>query len=157
MDLSIFAQNEFLIPFLFVLAIIFGVLRATRVFEGNVAVQMIIALALAYFAATYQPFVSTLFTYLPSITWFFIMMFFIVFILEVFGLRGRRERKEAQLNMIIYGVLLLLLFTIGIHLKIPTELPIIGSRENFFLLLGLLLIIAIFWYAYESEEGKPSG
>ncbi len=154
---SIFgAGQEFLIPFLFTLAIIFGSLRYAKIFGNNTAVQMIIALVLAYFASTYEPFVATLRAYFPSITWFFIAMFFIVFVLEVFGLKGGKDRDH-ELNMYIYGILLLLLFTIGIsqarNLGIY-EIPVLGAIENLAVLLGVIFIIGIFYFAYQSGKGQ---
>lgn len=143
---------NFFIPFMFVLAIVFGILRIAKVFQGNAAVEMIISIAIAFFSATYSPFTTILFQYLPSITWFFIAMFFIVFVLEILGIRkGTRKPEEAQANSIIYGVLLLLLFTIGISglEGLPIQIPFIGGGENIALLIGIIFIIGIFWYAYK--------
>lgn len=146
-------EEEFLIPFLFTLAIIFGSLRYAKIFGNNTAVQMIIALVLAYFASTYEPFVSTLYTYFPSITWFFVAMFFIAFIMEIFGLGKKSAQKDHELNMFIYGILLLVLLTIGISQAQSLgiyEIPIIGSLENLAVLLGIIFIIGIFYFAYKS-------
>jgi len=74
LDLSM----QFMIPFLFILAIIFGVLQLASPIK-NKAANLIIALAISFFAASYGPFMTILWSYLPSITWFFIVMFFIVF------------------------------------------------------------------------------
>lgn len=157
---SIAQGNEFLIPFLFTLAIIFGSLRYAKIFGNNSAVQMIIAIVLAYFASTYEPFVSTLYAYFPSITWFFIAMFFIVFVLEVFGLRKGTDKKDHELNMVIYGVLLLLLMTIGISQARAFgiyEIPFIGNLENLAVLLGIIFILGIFYFAYKAGENKQGG
>jgi len=141
---------EFAIPFLFVLAVVFGILRTARVFSGNTAVQMIIAFVIAFFSATYQPFTSLLFQYLPTITWFFIAMFFLVFVLEIAGIRGKRG--ENRKNLIIYGMLLLLLFSIVADRAeaIPTFSYI--STNDLILAVGIIFIIAIFWNAYGIEE-----
>ncbi len=148
-------SEEFLIPFLFTLAIVFGALRYARIFGNNVAVQMIIALVIAYFASTYEPFVSTLYAYLPNITWFFIAMFFIAFVMEIFGLGRSKNKKDHELNMYIYGALLLLLMSIGISqiegLGI-SQLPLIGAPENLVLLLGIVFISGIFYFAYKSTK-----
>ncbi len=143
--------EEFLIPFLFTLAIVFGALRYARIFGDNVAVQMIIALVIAYFASTYEPFVSTLYAYLPNITWFFVAMFFIAFLMEVFGL-GKKEKGEPEINLYISGMLLLILITIGITQiqNFSHEIPLFGSTENLALLLGIIFILGIFYFAYKS-------
>ncbi len=158
-DLSLLNQTGFLIPFLFVMAVVFGVLRIANVFKGNPAVEMIISLVIAFFAATYQPFSAVLFLYLPGITWFFVAMFFLVFVLEIFGIRGKKaaDKESAEKNMIIYGVLLLVLFSIGVSRlqDLPVQLPLIGGGENIALLVGLIFIIGIFWYAYNIKTEAP--
>lgn len=156
-DLSLLGQTQFLIPFLFVLAVVFGVLRIGKVFKGNPAVEMVIALVIAFFAASYQPFTSVLFQYLPSITWFFIAMFFLVFILEIFGIRKPKEKEEHEKNLIIYGILLLILFSIGVSRLegLAVQIPLIGGGENIALLIGLIFIIGIFWYAYGIKAEAP--
>ena len=146
--------EHFLIPFLFTLAIIFGALRYARIFGNNTPVQMIIAIVLAYFASTYEPFVSTLYTYFPSITWFCIVMFFIAFIMEIIGLGKKSPQGDHELNMFIYGILLLILLTIGISQAKAFgiyEIPIIGNLENLALILGIIFIIGIFYFAYKSS------
>ncbi len=151
------ATQQFLIPFLFVLATVFGMMRVAKVFRGNVGVELILSLVLAFFAATYEPFNALLWVYLPSITWFFIAMFFLMFILEVFGLRKKPGEKpgDYMLNMMIYGVLLLVLFSVGFMLlqTYPISLPLIGGGENLVLLLGVILVIAIFLSAYQVQGG----
>lgn len=158
-DFSLLNQMGFLLPFLFVLAVVFGVLRIANVFKGNPAVEMVIALVIAFFAATYQPFASMLLAYLPSITWFFVAMFFLVFVLQILGIRGKSAGEKPEQSLIIYGILLLLLFSIGVStLKGLPTLPLIGGGENLALLVGLILIVGIFWYAYgiKPEEQKQT-
>ncbi|MDD5416536.1 MAG: hypothetical protein PHU12_01015, partial [Candidatus Aenigmarchaeota archaeon] len=70
--------TQFLISFLFILAIVFGVLEKASPIK-NKAANLIIALAISAFSASYTPFMSVLWSYLPSVTWFFIVMFFLVF------------------------------------------------------------------------------
>jgi len=143
---------QFVIPFMFVLAIVFGILRIGKVFSGNTAVEMIIAIVIAFFSATYQPFITILFQFLPTITWFFIAMFFILFILEITGVRGKRG--ENKKNVMIYGILLLLLFSIVASRSdiIPTFSYI--STDDLILTIGIIFIIAIFYNAYNIQEDK---
>ncbi len=148
-------NEQFLLPFLFTLAVVFGVLRATNVFAGNRAVQMIIAFVFAYFSATYTPFVQTFFAYLPSLTTFFIGVFLLVFLLEAFGLRKEQKEKDRVLNMTIYGVLLLILIVLAApYFYKFRNIPIIGTGENLVLLAGLGFILGIFIHAYKSEKSS---
>jgi len=146
---------NFIIPFLFVLAVVFGVLRISKAFKGNAAVEVIISLVIAFFSATYSPFTSMLFNILPSITMFFIAMFFIVFVLEIVGVRGR-GRGEPVTNIIIYGILILVLFTIvASHSELIPNLGII-SPDDLVLGIGLIFVISIFWAAYKIGGGEAA-
>ncbi len=150
---------NFVIPFLFVLAVVFGVLRISKAFKGNAAVEVIISLVIAFFSATFPPFTATLFNILPSIAMFFIAMFFIVFVLEIVGVRGK-GRGEPVTNMIIYGILILVLFTIvANNSNLIPNLGII-SPDDLVLGVGLIFVISIFWAAYKIGSGEgtaPTG
>ena len=147
---------NFVIPFLFVLAVVFGVLRISKAFKGNAAVEVIISLVIAFFSATYSPFTSMLFNILPSITMFFIAMFFIVFILEIVGVRGK-GKGEPVTNLIIYGILILVLFTIvASHSELIPNLGII-SQDDLVLGVGLIFILSIFWAAFKIGPGEQAG
>ncbi len=151
---------QFIIPFLFVLAVVFGVLQMARIFK-NKAVAAVIAIAIAFFASNYQPFLTILWQYLPTVTWFFIAMFFIVFTLEVFGLRGKEEKKFSEEGAVIQGAILFILLAIGWMIvdKLPIQLPYVGTGKNLLLLLGIILVLLIFWSAFRislgGEKVKP--
>ncbi len=144
---------NFVIPFLFVLAVVFGVLRISKAFKRNAAVEIIISLVIAFFAATFPPFTSILFSILPTITLFFIAMFFIVFVLEIVGVRGRYGGDKVT-NIIIYGILLLILFTIVANRS--NLIPTFGiiSTEDLLLGIGLIFILTIFWSAFKIGGGE---
>lgn len=147
---------NFVIPFLFVLAVVFGVLRISKAFRGNAAVEVIISLVIAFFAATYSPFTSMLFSILPTVTMFFIAMFFIVFVLEIVGVRGRRGGDYLS-NILIYGILILILFTIvANHSNLIPNLGII-SPEDLALGIGIILILSIFWAAFKIQIQVAGG
>jgi predicted neutral ceramidase superfamily lipid hydrolase len=142
--------TQFLIPFLFVLAIVFGVLELSNIFK-NRAVSAIIAIAIAGFASLYAPFVEVLWNLLPSLTWFFIVLFLLAFTLELFGVRRRKGGpQEALQSMLISGVILIILFGVGFSVieSLPIDLPFIGGGQNLLVLLGIIFIIAIFWSAF---------
>lgn len=153
---------QFIIPFLFVLAVVFGVLQMARIFK-NKAVAGVIAIAIAFFAASYGPFLTLLWTYLPTVTWFFIGMFFIVFVLEVFGIRGGKDKEFREEAAILQGAILFILLALGwmIAEAFPLELPYIGSGQNLILVLGIVFILLIFWSAFKisikGEKVRPVG
>ena len=149
LDLSM----QFIIPFLFILAIVFGVLQLASPIK-NKAANLIIALAIAFFAASYGPFMNVLWNYLPSVTWFFIIMFFIVFIMEIFGLRGGKAAPPEK--MILSGVVLFILLAVGWMVTdiYPVEFPLIGGGDNLIILFGVIFILMIFWGAFKVGSGE---
>lgn len=150
-DVVSLQSEQTLIPFLFVLAIVFGVLDLSKIF-GNRGVNFLIALALAYFTITNTAFVTLLLSYFGSITAFFIIMFFIAFILEVFGLR--KGQHSPTLSMIINAGILFILLSVGFLYaeQIPT-FPYIGGGQNLIFLFIIIFILVIFWSAFRIGAG----
>ena len=140
---------DFLIPFIFVLAIVFGALEMAGVFK-NKAVHFIIAIVIAFFASSYQPFLAVLSNYLPYILWFFVAVFFIGFLLKILGLR--KGEGDIQTTMIIYAVILFILLAVGWTLadQVQLDLPIIGGTENVVVIITLVIIAIIFFLAFKA-------
>jgi hypothetical protein len=146
-DIAFLQSEQTLIPFIFVLAIIFGVLELTKIFR-NRGVNFLIALAIAFFTITNAAFVSMLWSYFGSITTFFIIMFFIAFVLEVFGIRKGGHQPTS--SIIIDGAILFVLLSIGfMNASYIPELPFIGSGQNVIFLIAVILILVIFWAAFK--------
>jgi len=145
LDLTFLESTETLIPFLFTLATTFGVLEITRIF--NKPVNFLIALALSFFAITNSFFISLLWSQFGNITMFFIIMFFIVFILEAFGIRKKGPSSD---TIVINSAILFLLLSVGfLYVENIPSLPYIGGGENFLLLVAIVIILVIFWSAYK--------
>jgi amino acid transporter len=149
-DIAFLQSEQTLIPFLFVLAIIFGVLELTHVFR-NRGVNFLIALAISFFTISNTAFVNALWSYFGVITAFFIFMFFIAFILEVFGFRKPKHPQESrEEGMIVIGAILLLLLTFGfMYSSMIPELPFIGGGSNVIILFAIIFILVIFWMAFK--------
>ena len=154
LDLAFLMSEQILIPFLFVLAIVFGFLDVFKIFGRNIAVNFLIALAIAFFSISSEAFVNFLWTYFGSITIFFIIMFLLAFVLEIFGLRkGKRENTSI---IIIYGGILFVLLSLWVlSSKYAPELPYIGSGQNLLFLIAIIFVLAIFWAAF--KIGKHGG
>ena len=145
---------QFMIPFLFVLAIVLGVLELSLK-DWSKPVKVVLSVAIAFFATSYQPFVSALWSYLPNITWFFIIMFFIAFIMELFGIRKAGTRASPE-SMMIQGAILFILLATGYMIiqEFPgVQVPFIGGPENLLLLVGIFFVLAIFWTAFKIGSG----
>jgi hypothetical protein len=152
-DLAFLGSNQTLIPFVFVLAIVFGVLELTKIFR-NRAVNFLIAIAIAFFTISNATFVEILWSQFGIITAFFIIMFFITFTLKVFGLRGPKvpgQEKRTDEGLVVSGAILFLFLALGFMYSnlIPT-LPYVGAGSNLIILVVLILILVIFWAAFRS-------
>jgi len=154
MVLTFLETEQTLIPFLFVLAIVFGVLELTKIFR-NRGVNFLIAFSIAFFTITNTAFVNMLWSYFGSITTFFIVMFFIAFVFEVFGLRKAGQRETTS-SILIDGAILFLLLSIGFLYsnQIP-ELPFLGGGQNLIFLFIVVFILAIFWSAFKIGGAPP--
>ena len=146
-----------ILPFLFVLAVVYGMLSIANVFKTHTgkpmnSVNFIIALVFALFAAGYSQFVSIFFANLGIILWAFIILFFIAFAFEAIGLRRKRAKGKEDVVMIITGIIILLLITIGFSYISEISVPVIGT-ENFIIIVGIILLLIIFYYAYELGKG----
>jgi hypothetical protein len=151
-NIAFLQSEQTLIPFLFVLAIVFGVLELTKIFR-NRGVNFLVALAIAFFTITNTAFVAMLWSYFGSITTFFIVMFFIAFVFEVFGLRG--GQREPTSSVFINGAILFVLLSIGfLYAKQIPELPFIGGGQNLIFLFAIVFILAIFWAAFKISGPK---
>jgi hypothetical protein len=156
-DFTMFQSEQFLIPFLFILAVVFGAVNAANVFK-NRGVNLLVSLALAFFAASNTSFVEFLWSQFGSISIFFIAMFFVIFVLEAFGVRkGKQGQPDGSDALVINGAILFILLSIG-YLFIPQfSLPIVGGGQNLLLFVFILFIIIIFWSAYKTYTPPRKG
>jgi hypothetical protein len=145
---------EFLIPFLFIFSVVFGVLSFTNVFKGNKAVSAVVAFAMAAFAATNTGLVEIITQFLPTAIGFFVVVFFLAFLMKLFGLDKKKEDTSME-GMVLGGGVLFMLLGIGFYVyeQFPVEFPIIGGGENLIFTIGFLMIISIFWGVMKIGEG----
>lgn len=149
LDLAFLMSEQTLLPFLFVLAIIFGFLNLLNIFGKNVAVNFLIALSIAFFTISNASFVSMLWSSFGGITTFFIVMFLLAFVFEVFGLR-KREKIESTSSIVVNGAILFILLSVGfLYVNYIPETPFVGSGQNLLLLLAIIFVLAIFWSAFK--------
>lgn len=149
-DFTMFQSEQFFIPFIFILAVVFGSLNVTKVFKSK-AINFLIALALSFFAASNGDFLQFLWSQFGTIAIFFIAMFFIIFILEAFGVR-KEGGKDA---LIINGaILFILLSTSSLFVNSLPAIPGVGNGQNLLLLIFIVFIIVIFWLAYKTPHQK---
>ncbi|GEM_PF-2295684 len=151
---------QFLVSFLFVFAIIFGVLQtAKRVknVEGKIfeerffpeRVNILLAIIIAFISAFYPPLSSFLFNFIPIATVIFILVFFLLFFKNVFI-----EKNKLGINfMISAGILLVVLGLIAESVPYIPYLPISG--KDIFWIVGIILVILIFYAASSYKPETP--
>lgn len=141
------------IPFFLVLAIVYGALDVSGVFR-NRAANMIIAMVIAFFAMTSEPAVAFIMQVLPYAAILFVIIFFIGFVISFFkGKGGRGGREGADLTILVVIAMLIIIFLVNQGYDVledlfPSGFPI--TSENFALIIGIVLIIAIIYAAYKS-------
>ena len=143
-----------MVPFLFVLAIVYGALEVSGVFK-NKGVKAIISLALAFFAissATTMAFISAI---LPYAAIFFIAFFLLGFALSFFKDKGGKAPKDWTLIAVVLLLVAVFLTNYG-YGWIQDNLPGMDS-ENFVAAAGVILILVIFYAAYQKTKGGQGG
>ncbi|MEM5804509.1 MAG: hypothetical protein QXU82_01530 [Candidatus Aenigmatarchaeota archaeon] len=147
--------NQTLISSLFIFAVIFGVLELSNVFKSR-AVHLVIALAIGFFASTYPPLIATLWNFLPNVTWFFIVMFFLAFTMQLLGVRKHGGDVE---TMVVNAGVLLVMLSVGwmVLQEFPVQFPLIGGGENLLFLLGFIFVVSLFWSAMKMGSGGEGG
>ena len=142
-------EIQFFLPFIFVFAIVFGSLQLVNVFR-NKAVNAILALSIAFFATLAPGFSNTLLSQFGNIAAFFMVVFFISFILKIFGFKRAQSVAEYQEALVIQGGILFVLLAVSFLFvdQIPT-LPVIGTGQNLLLAIAVIFILSIFWAAFK--------
>jgi hypothetical protein len=136
------------------LAIIFGVLELIWIFKNRGA-NFLIALAIAFFTVSNAAFVDALWSSFGFITAFFIIMFFIAFVLEVFGLRRPNQPGGGEGGIIIVGVVILLLLSFGfMYSSLLPSIPIVGGGSNLLSFFIVIFILVMFWIAFKIGQEK---
>lgn len=127
-----------LLPFLFILAVVYGALEFSDVFK-NRGVKVIIAVVLAFFAASSAEAIVFINFILPYAAFFFVAFFFLAFVLSFF--KGDKKGEKDYIPLIV------ILALIVIFLGSSEGLNIINIQDQNFLGMIVLLVIALLLYA----------
>jgi uncharacterized membrane protein YoaK (UPF0700 family) len=139
-----------LVPFLFMLAIVFGALDVSGVFK-NKRVNALIALVFAFFTLTYQPAIDFINTIMPYAIMFFIVFFFVGFVVK---LTRKEMGKDYPLLMIVLGLVLLFFATQSGFLI--SFMPGFEQQAGTILTMAAAIFIgAIFLAAYKLSSRQP--
>jgi hypothetical protein len=139
-----------LVPFLFMLAIVFGALDVSGVFK-NKRVNALIALVFAFFTLTYQPAIEFINSIMPYAIMFFVVFFFLGFVIKI---AKKGVDKDYTLLIIILGLVLLLFATQGPGL-ISSFVPGFEQQGNTIMMVAAVVFIgAILMAAYKLSITK---
>ena len=129
----------FLLPFLLILAVVYGGLEASGIFR-NRALKTIISVVLAFFAISNAYLVDMIHTFLPYVVVIFIVFFALGFIGKSLSGRG----KDNTMIMVVLGLFLILVasFIQGGGYQ---------QYDNFLWMIGLVVVIGMIYAAYKMQ------
>ncbi len=146
----------FATSFLFIFAVVFGLLVYTKIFKETRAVPAVIAVVFGIIASLYAPFVIFLQAIIPFAAIILVLLFFIIFLRTLLGGGGGKKRIDPWPAVVSLGISLILLGIFWDQLAGYFGLTIRES-ENLLLLAGVVIIIAIFYIAYRVGTGVTTG
>ena len=147
------AVIPFLSTFLFVFAVVFGLLSIAKGKDDKVlfknSVNVIIAVVFAAFSVTYEPLVAALQQFIPLAAALLLIVFFFVFLRRLFGSKTGQHFDALPFLVVISFLLLLVgLFWDSLGLSVPGM-----SSSNMMWLIGIIIVIMIFLAAYKHSPG----
>jgi hypothetical protein len=141
----------YIIPFIFVLAVVYGALDFANVFRKNSA-KGLVSLAIAFFALTSEPVTEFIYGILPYAVILFVVVFFLAFIVKLLKGKGGERKTDWTLAMIV--IVLVLIFLASQGEDLVTEFLPSMPVENFMYAVGLILILLIFYAVYKNWGGE---
>lgn len=149
----------FFTTFIFVFGIVYGLLILSDIFGKQKRVLAIIALAFGLFAASYEPLVVFIQTFLPYATGILVVVFFLMFIkLLIFG-RGKKEGKGVGVEALLVMLAAVMIFLAAASSSgwLQRYLPSIPYMDmsNMLWAIGLLIAVIIIYIAYDKAEDTP--
>ena len=142
------------IPFLFVLAVVYGALEVSDIFKRK-QVKIILSLCFALVAMSSGLITEFIMGVLPYAILLFIAFFFIGFVLSFFREDKKEgEKGERDYTLIIIVLVLLLLFLASYGTGFIEDMFPSVSRDNLVTGLGLVVILLVFYAAYRLGAKK---
>lgn len=131
-----------LLPFLLVLAVVYGAMDTAKMF-GNRALKTIIAVVMAFFAISDASVVAMLNSLLPYAAVFFILIFVAGYVKRSLGGSGGQD------NTIVIIIIVLALLLLTSYASAEGGMQ---DYSEFFWFVGIIAIIAILYAAYKMKK-----
>jgi hypothetical protein len=142
----------YLSTFLFIFAVVFGLLSYAKVGDFGKRINAIIALAFALFSIFYPPLVLGLQQWLPVAVVLLIILFFILFVKKMFA----SEKSGDTFPMAIALATLLIVFAV-LGDRILGYLPAGFDLDTMSWIVGIIIVILFFWTVYNYKGGSGGG
>jgi hypothetical protein len=145
-NLNMIGFYEFMLPFMFILALTFGILSKSEPFGSNFFVYFILSISIAFFSVNYTP-IGLFFT--KSLTYTAVFMSGLFVTILVMGMFGA-DSKALQNQGIMWtmGILaLILFFASGAGVIFTPDV----TRNLILTIVVILLLIIIFLMAKKEE------
>lgn len=136
-----FLALETLLPFLLVLAVVYGAMDTAKMFR-NRALKTIIAVVMAFFAISDSSVVAMLNSMLPYTAIFFILIFVAGYVKRSLG------GQPGQDNTIVIIVIVLALLLMATYARAEGGMY---DYSEFFWFVGVIAIISILYAAYKMK------
>ena len=145
----------FISTFLFVFALVFGLLSYSKIGEFNKKVNALLALAIAGFSVIYEPLVAGLTQYMPIAAGLLIIVFFVALVKKVLGGKEGGGKDTFPIVVSIAVLLLILMnFSSGIAAFLPQSLI---DSSTIFWIIGIIFVLLFFWGIYKYQGGQGGG
>ena len=140
-----------ILAFIFVFAVVYGLLSSSKVLEFKRPVNAAIAVVFAGFSASYEPFVVMIQDIMPVASIFLIIIFFIVFVKKNLFKEKKDGEKSESSDLLHLGVsMALLLVVLGSMGDILVQyLPAGIDASSVLWIAGILIILILFWIGYK--------
>jgi len=143
--LEIFSDYfQFLISFMFTFALVYGILIVSNVFKGQKRVNILISISIALFASLYENYVSFLFQWMSYIVIFFIIVFLLSILRNLFEWKAIKKNWKTLITIVI-----LFLIFLSIYPYFQISLGNYVSSQDILLTIGLVFIILILAIGYK--------
>ena len=142
-----------LIPFLFVLAVTYGALEVSKVFESK-GVKGIISLVMGLFTISAPGLADFIYLIMPYAAAIFIIFFFLGFIKSFFKEDKQGKKMDLVLPVIIAGLILIFIASQGMD-TIRRWIPSVGflDEQNLVVLIILVVIGLVLFATYQKVTG----
>ena len=142
-------QIAYVASFMFVFAIIFGVLNYAKILGFSKHVNAIVAIVFGAFSVVYEPFVLGMAQYMPYAAALFVVIFFILVIKKAFT--GGKDEKFDALPIVVSLVIMLII--VGMFWQqLSYFIPINVDPMNVLWAIGIIVVLGIFWAVYKHKE-----